>query len=203
MNILSQMLNLAVGRGIFGFHPKCRKIGLTLLSFANDLLIFCKGNIESVVGVLSILDQFYEVSGLKLNSSKCEIFAVGIQPRITENLKLITGFQVGTLHVCYLGIPLVTRKLNKKDCQVLIDNIKRKLHLWSGRNISYVERLELIRTILFNVSNYWCRQLVLPASVLKKIDQICSRFFWKGVDNSAAGARINWDNICCLNWKED
>ncbi|XP_039014188.1 uncharacterized protein LOC120144105 [Hibiscus syriacus] len=152
-------------RGIFGFHPKSRKIGLAHLSFADDLLIFCKGNIESVVGVLSILDHFYEVSGLKLNSSKCEIFSAGIHARTIENVKLITGFQVGNLPVRYLGIPLVTRKLTEKDCQTLIDNIKRKLHIWSGRNISYAGRLELIK------------------------------FFWKEADKSAAGARISWGKI--------
>ncbi|XP_039012131.1 uncharacterized protein LOC120141273 [Hibiscus syriacus] len=46
------------------------------------------------------------------------------------------------------------------------------------------------------LSNYWCRQLVLPASILKKVDQICSRYFWKGADISAAGARVSWDKIC-------
>ncbi|KAE8720432.1 Homocysteine S-methyltransferase 2 [Hibiscus syriacus] len=196
MNILSRMLNLAAERGIFGFHPKCRKIGLTHLSFADDLLVFCKGNIDSVVGVLTILDRFYEVFGLKLNPAKCEIFVAGIPTRTIENLRIITGFQIGSLPIRYLGIPLVTRKLTEKDCQALIDNIKLKLHHWSSRNLSYAGRLELIRSVLFNVSNYWCRQLVLPTSILKKVDQICSRYFWKGADKFVAGARVSWDNIC-------
>ncbi|XP_039049729.1 uncharacterized protein LOC120190725 [Hibiscus syriacus] len=196
MNILSIMLNLVAERGMLGFHLKCRKIGLTHLSFADDLLIFCKGNVDYVVGVLTTLDQFYDVFGLKLNPAKCEIFAAGIHPRIMENLKIITGFKIGNLPVHYLGIPLVTRKLTEKDCQALIDNIKLKLHHWSNRNLSYAGRLELIRSVLFNVSSYWCRQLVLPASILKKVDQICSRYFWKGADKSAAGARVSWDKIC-------
>ncbi|KAE8716081.1 Hypersensitive-induced response protein 2 [Hibiscus syriacus] len=101
-----------------------------------------------------------------------------------------------SLPVRYLGIPLVTLKLTEKDCQALIDNIKHKLHYWSRRSISYAGRLELIRSVLFNVCNYWCKQLVLPASILKKVEQICSRYFWKGADKSAAGARISWDNVC-------
>ncbi|XP_039001981.1 uncharacterized protein LOC120128362 [Hibiscus syriacus] len=122
MNILSRMLNLAAEREMFGFHPKYRKIGLTHLSFADDLLIFCKGNIDSVVGVLTILDRFYEVFRLKLNPAKCEIFAAGIPSRTVENLRIITGFQIRSLPIRYLGIPLVTRKLIEKDCQALIDN---------------------------------------------------------------------------------
>ncbi|XP_039059108.1 uncharacterized protein LOC120202813 [Hibiscus syriacus] len=48
----------------------------------------------------------------------------------------------------------------------------------------------------FNVNNYWCRQLVLPASILKKVEQLCSRYFWKGADKSAVGARVSWEIIC-------
>ncbi|KAE8691842.1 Bifunctional dTDP-4-dehydrorhamnose 3,5-epimerase/dTDP-4-dehydrorhamnose reductase [Hibiscus syriacus] len=44
MNVLSKMLNTAAAKGIFNFHPKCKKIGLTHLTFADDLLIFCKGS---------------------------------------------------------------------------------------------------------------------------------------------------------------
>ncbi|XP_039028329.1 uncharacterized protein LOC120162226 [Hibiscus syriacus] len=135
MNILSRMLNLADGRGMFGFHPKCRKIGLTHLS-TDYLMIFCKGNIESIIGVLTILDHFYEVSELKLNPSKCEIFAMGIPLRTIEDLQQIIGFHIGSLHVHYL------------------------------------------------------------ASILKNVEHICSRYFWKGVDKSAAGARVSWENIC-------
>ncbi|XP_039033520.1 uncharacterized protein LOC120169447 [Hibiscus syriacus] len=101
-----------------------------------------------------------------------------------------------SLPIRYLGIPLVTRKLTEKDCQALIDKIKLKLHHWSSKNLSYACHLELIRSVLFNVINYWCKQLVLPTSILKKVEQLCSRYFWKGTDKSAAGAHMSWDNIC-------
>ncbi|XP_039004037.1 uncharacterized protein LOC120130968 [Hibiscus syriacus] len=202
MNILSRMLNLVVARGMFGFHHKHRKIGLTHLSFADDLLIFCEGNIESVVGVLSVLEHFYEVSGLKLNSSKCEIFAAGIPLRTIEDLKHITGFQIGSMSVRYLGISLVTRKLTEKDCQALIDNIKHKLYHWFGRNLSYAGRLELIRYVLFNAINYWCRQVVLPASILKNVEQICSSNSQETMDHLFSQCSLEvglWNSILNLN----
>ncbi|KAE8654001.1 COP9 signalosome complex subunit 4-like [Hibiscus syriacus] len=72
MNILSKILNLAAARGIFGYHPKCKKLGITHLSFADDLLIFCKGNLESIVGVSSVLSHFYSLYGLNLNVNKTD-----------------------------------------------------------------------------------------------------------------------------------
>ncbi|XP_039019838.1 uncharacterized protein LOC120151469 [Hibiscus syriacus] len=127
MNVLSRILYKATERGIFGYHPRCKKVGLTHLSFADDLIIFCKGNVESVVGVISVLDYFYEIYGLKLNAFKCELFAVGISSSKLEDIKMITGFNQGCLPVRYLGVPLVTRKLSDKDCVALIDSIRSRL----------------------------------------------------------------------------
>ncbi|XP_038994277.1 uncharacterized protein LOC120118212 [Hibiscus syriacus] len=106
---------MATARGLFSYHPKCKKIGLTHLSFADDLLIFCKANVESVIEVIYVLDHFYELSGLNLNSAK---------------------------------------KLSEKDCDPLIASIKARLTIWSVKKLSYAERLELIRAVLFNIVNY-------------------------------------------------
>ncbi|XP_038992138.1 uncharacterized protein LOC120115512 [Hibiscus syriacus] len=118
---------------------------------------------ESVMGVTIVLDYFYEISGLKLNISKCEIFTVGISVQSLNNIINSSSFKHGTLPVRYLGIPLVIRKLTVKDCQPLIDKVK---------------------------------QLIFPQSIINKIEQICSRYFWKGSDIPVAGAGINWDRIC-------
>ncbi|XP_039070165.1 uncharacterized protein LOC120216981 [Hibiscus syriacus] len=190
------MLNLAANKKIFGFHPKYNKLGLTYLSFADDLLIFCKGNVNSVVGVLSVLDQFQPFSGLKFNSSKSELFVAGIPISIIDIIKRVSGFKIGPLLVKYLGIPLVSHKLNDKDCEALITNIKQRLQIWSGRNLSYAGRLELIKTVLYSVCNYWCRQLMLPTSILNKVEQLSSRFFWKGTNTKAVGTRVSWARIC-------
>ncbi|XP_038997767.1 uncharacterized protein LOC120122722 [Hibiscus syriacus] len=99
-------------RGIFSFHPKYKKIGLTHLTFADDLLIFCKGNLESVMGVVFVLDYFYKLSGLKLNALKCEIFTAGISVHSTQNIINFFGFQHGLLLVRYLGIPLLESQEN-------------------------------------------------------------------------------------------
>ncbi|KAE8729921.1 Peptidyl-prolyl cis-trans isomerase FKBP15-3 [Hibiscus syriacus] len=129
MNVLSIILNMAATKGLFGYHPKCKKIGLTYLSFADDLLIFCKGNIESVSGVISVFDQFYEMSGLKLNAVKCELYTAGITFRNLEHILQST-------------------------------------------------------------------QLILPQAIVNNIEQLCSRFFWKGTDKAATRARVSWQKIC-------
>ncbi|XP_039050459.1 uncharacterized protein LOC120191605 [Hibiscus syriacus] len=122
----------------------------------------------SVMGVITVLDNFYELSGLKLNAGKCEIFITGLSFQSLDTIIISSGFKHGRLPIRYLGVPLVSKKLSDKDCQALLDNIKNRLH----------------------------QQLVLPQSIIKKIEQLCSRIFWKGSDSHAAGARVNWVKIC-------
>ena len=64
------MLDEAVDYGVFNYHPKCKKIHLTHLCFADDLFIFAKGKLEFVMGIQNVLKQFYLFSGLQLNYAK-------------------------------------------------------------------------------------------------------------------------------------
>ncbi|KAE8690315.1 hypothetical protein F3Y22_tig00110895pilonHSYRG00014 [Hibiscus syriacus] len=148
MNVLSNLLNVAALNGVFGYHPKCKRIGLTHICFADDLLIFCKGSLNSVMGVQAVLDKLYFMSGLKLNASKCEIFVSGISAGQSSLIRELTGFSLGTLPVRYLGVPLVTRKLAVKDYQALIDKIRTKLSLWANKHLSFAGRLQLICSVM-------------------------------------------------------
>ncbi|XP_039064928.1 uncharacterized protein LOC120210227 [Hibiscus syriacus] len=175
MNVLSSLLNVSAKHGVFRFHPKCKKISLTHLCFADDLFIFCHGSLESVLGVVSILDRFYELSGLRLNAMKSELFACGV-PRCSLDLICIaTGFKHGQLPVRYLGVPLVTRKLSSKDCSALLVRINDKIDKWSSKHLSFGGRLQLVKSVLFSIFGYWSRQLVLPRGVIRDVEKLCMR----------------------------
>ncbi|XP_039013482.1 uncharacterized protein LOC120143162 [Hibiscus syriacus] len=192
------LLDVAARNGIFRFHPRCRMIFLTHLCFADDLLLFCHGYVDSVLGVTSILEKFYHLSRLKLNALKTELYVCGINGGELEQIQAATGFRTGQLPVRYLGVPLVTRKLSRKHCTALLERIKAKLRLWSSKNLSFGGRLQLIKAVLFSIFNYWSRQLILPKGVIQDIERLCMRYFWKGNDSPARGARVSWNQICSI-----
>ncbi|GAU21086.1 hypothetical protein TSUD_10030 [Trifolium subterraneum] len=49
----------------FNFHAKCEKIGLTNLCFADDLLLFARGDEGSVTLMMEAFDKFSKSTGLK------------------------------------------------------------------------------------------------------------------------------------------
>ena len=80
-----------------------------------------------------------------------------------------TGFKLGSLPVRYLGVPLVTRRLLVRDCEPLVEKITARIMCWSANLLSYARRLQLIKSVLFSLQNFWCRIFLLPKGVMKRI----------------------------------
>lgn len=60
MKYLSRELKQLHKNGDFNFHPKCRKLNSTHVCFADDLLMYCRADMESI----RILNNaFYRFSG--------------------------------------------------------------------------------------------------------------------------------------------
>ena len=133
---------------------------------------------QAIMGIQNILNLFYSYFGLQLNAAKSKMFSSGIKRELVDEIQRITGFKHGVLPVRYLGVPLITRRLSLKDCAPLIDKISARINGWFARLLSYVGRLQLIQTILFSIQNFWCRHFIMPKGVLKRINQLCSGFFY-------------------------
>ncbi|XP_039002218.1 uncharacterized protein LOC120128634 [Hibiscus syriacus] len=181
MNVLPSLMDVVAKNGVFRFHPKCKRITLTHLCFADDLLMFCHGSLDAMMGVVSTLDKFYELSGLRLNCMKTELFACVVPADKLEQILRAIGFRVGHLPVRNLGVPLVTRKLTSKDCSALLVKIKDMIDKWSSRKLIFGGRLQLVKSVLFSIFGYWSRQLILPKGVIRDIEKLS-----------------DWSKDCCL-----
>ncbi|KAL0325038.1 UNVERIFIED_CONTAM: hypothetical protein Sradi_5073100 [Sesamum radiatum] len=61
------------------------------------------------------LQEFRDVSGLAVNTSKLSIFTAGIQDDILDGILATTEFSRGDIPVRYLGIPLAAKRLSMTD----------------------------------------------------------------------------------------
>lgn len=58
MNVLSKLLDKTASTRQFGYHPKCQNLGLTHLSFADDIMVLTDGKVRSVEGIVKVFDEF-------------------------------------------------------------------------------------------------------------------------------------------------
>lgn len=111
MEYLSRCLMELKYNKLFQYHPRCKKVGLTHLCFADDLLLFTKGNASSVQQVKIILDKFASASRLKANPAKSCVYFGGMQHEVKMDILRSTGMTEGTLPFRYLGVPLSSKKI--------------------------------------------------------------------------------------------
>lgn len=194
MEMLSRLLRQMTGP--FRFHPYCASLKLTHLIFADDLLIFCRGDLDSVLAVKSCLDTFATWSGLHANPAKTGIYFGGVPVANVDNILENTGFRKEAFPFRYLGIPLNASRLTVSICAPLLDSIAAKIHHWSTHFLSYAGRLQLINSVIFGILNFWCTPFLLPATILKEIDKMCRRFFWNYEVNNRRMVFFSWHNIC-------
>ncbi|XP_074300254.1 uncharacterized protein LOC141631489 [Silene latifolia] len=78
MKILSRYLRKLDTKPMVSLHPKCAKLKLTYLVFADDIMLFTRGDVSSVKGAVEILENFSSWSGLRANIHKTEVYFRGV-----------------------------------------------------------------------------------------------------------------------------
>ncbi|KAL9683788.1 hypothetical protein QQ045_021213 [Rhodiola kirilowii] len=99
-----QRLNRIEG---FYFHPKCNRIKLSHIMFADDLILFSSGRPSAINAI----------------KEKSRLFAGGINAGKVSWVEEVIGTKASPMPVRYLGLPLMSRRLSGKDCDSLIEKI--------------------------------------------------------------------------------
>ncbi|KAL0290462.1 UNVERIFIED_CONTAM: hypothetical protein Sradi_7049400 [Sesamum radiatum] len=169
MEILHVLLRLRIQpEGAFHYHWKCSVLGIINLCFADDVLIFCAGDISSV----------------RL-----------ITERDRQNILNLVGFQEGNLPIKYLGVPLTASRLTVADCRPILEKVSARLAGWAHLNLSLAGRAQLLKSVLASLHMYWSSVFLLPKSIIKIIEQRMRSFLWQGVSGSGL-AKVAWDQVC-------
>ena len=195
-NVLSKLLNKAAEEGQFSYHPRCQGVKLTHLSFADDILVFTNGTSDSLQGVLQVMETFAGMSGLYINAAKSQMFAPGsnLDPLLLEAES--KGITVGNLPIRYLGMPLTTKSLTAHDYEPLIDKVRGRMLSWSNKSLSFAGRLQLIKSVIASIVNFWSSAFILPAKCLETIEKMCSAFLWSGSPTQMQKAKVSWEDVC-------
>ncbi|XP_074276943.1 uncharacterized protein LOC141600598 [Silene latifolia] len=78
MEVISTYLRTLCDKPLVSYHPKCSRLKLNNLIFADDLMVFVRGDVPSIAAVKSTLSLFAELSGLHANIEKTNIYFGGV-----------------------------------------------------------------------------------------------------------------------------
>lgn len=146
------------------------------LAFADDLMIFTRGDYRSVQIMFNALKDFGRVSGLQANALKSDIYIVGVE--VSQKIMILNymGFSAGSIPFRYLGIPLSRAYLRVAEYEPLLEKVSKTVFAWSGLNISYAGRVEIVKSVVQGIQSFWLGVLPITAAVLDRIIGVCRRF---------------------------
>lgn len=194
--LVMEVLNLLLKRsieetGLFKYHRDCDRLKITHLCFADDLLIFSRGDIGSVQIIRDVLEEFKGVSGLTPSIPKSTAFMCNISTHVRNGILGILPFEEGVLPVRYLGVPLIATKLVRSDCMILVDKVQKRISDWRNKFLSFAGRLELINSVLSSMQIYWASVFIIPKSIIGQINRLLRNFLWNG-----GTPKVSWAKVC-------
>ena len=106
-DVLSRMLLKAEERSLLeGFRVGRNRCRVSHLQFADDTIFFANSSEEELQTLKSLLLVFGQVSGLKVNLDKSNLFGINLDQNHLSRLALLLDCKASDWPILYLGLPL-------------------------------------------------------------------------------------------------
>ena len=135
--------------------------------------------IRDTGALFALLDQFSNLSGLKINRSKTEGLWLG---RWKSRLGKDDPFGISwpKEYVTALGITFpynanVGIKLNFEE---KLAKLKKVLNIWCKRHLTILGRIAIVKSLAIAKLVYYCSVLNVPAEFVKEVNSTIFSFIW-------------------------
>jgi hypothetical protein len=196
-DVLSRGISKLVSQGRLNQIKGTRNFMIPSHSFyADDLLVFCKGNLAGLRALKDLFDQYALESGQIINTSKSTIFSGSITPGRLSLIVQLLNFKIGSIPFNYLGVPIFRGKPKTIHLQPIADRIKLKLSAWKASLLSIAGRVQLVRSVIQSMLVYSISLYSWPAALLKDIEKCIRNFIWSGDIDQRKLVTVSWKKIC-------
>ncbi|KAL0296179.1 UNVERIFIED_CONTAM: hypothetical protein Sradi_6670000 [Sesamum radiatum] len=73
--------------------------------------------------------------------------------------------------------------------------IDNRIKGWGGVHLSFVGKVQLIKSVLVALEVYWAMEFILPKGIIKEVVKRLRTFLWKGTSHSGY-PKVAWDVVC-------
>ena len=152
-----------------------------LSQYADDTQIFLDGTEKSLQETLRVLDNFYVISGLKINIEKTK--AIWIGSLSNSNRRVCRNYQLDWTQGPFkiLGVIFTTEVFDIWDVNTapIKIQVEQLLRQWSKRKLTLFGRITIIKSLA--LSKFIHLFLALPnppGDFVKNVEKIFYKFLW-------------------------
>lgn len=164
--------------------------------YADDIMIYCKGNIESLEALRDLFTKYANSAGQVISCRKSTIYSGGISPTRLQNIINLLGCRVGTLPFNYLGVPIFKGRPKACYLQPIADKVKSKLSAWKASLLSIAGRVQLVKSVVTSMLTHTFAIYSWPISLLKDMERCIKNFIWSGDTSKRKLVTVAWKKIC-------
>ncbi|XP_026400452.1 uncharacterized protein LOC113296360 [Papaver somniferum] len=171
-------------------------ISPTHLFFANDIMIFCKGNMKSVRNLVSLLEQYHHVSGQTVCRQKSKIYYDGGPLSRRRTIFDFLGMSLASFPDCYLGVQIMPGAVRYRHICTVIDKIKNQLAVWKGKMLSFHDRVVLVKIV---IASYFIHNMEVykwPLKFIQQCERVIQNFIWSGDSGISRAFVVGFDKVC-------
>ncbi|XP_026410405.1 uncharacterized protein LOC113305602 [Papaver somniferum] len=193
---MSFMIQKAQENGLIsGFQATEGGNLISHLQFSDDTLVLLDADIEQVKHLRLLLLSFEQLTGLKINFAKSQIFGVGYTGDLAH-FSSVLGCYYGVLPTTYLGFPLGNKSGGVAKWDKIIDRIIARLAGWIKSFLSRAGKITLTNSVLSSLHVYYMSLFVMPTSVAKRTERIMRNFLWNDNKGKKKMKLVKWSKLC-------
>ena len=153
---------------------------IKLSQYADDTALTLDGSKKSLIASLEMLDDFYEVSGLRLNDTKTEAFWIGSNcgkdPIQLPGRKFKwPRYKVKALGVWFSIDPEETAALNYNE---KVDKVRNILSCWKYRRLTLFGKIAVLKSLVASQLVYILSPLRTNEKAIKEVNKLFYTFLW-------------------------
>lgn len=150
--------------------------------YADDASFYIKPDTFSLDSLITELDSFAVLSGLKPNYDKCSILRIGSFKGMRHNLcKVPIQYTDGPVNLLGIHIPVETKLLVKTNFELKLQKMNKILQAWRGNYLSIYGKITVINSLILSQFTYLLQALPSPDGVfMKTYEKIIFNFIWNG-----------------------
>ncbi|XP_059077196.1 uncharacterized protein LOC131876295 [Cryptomeria japonica] len=164
--------------------------------FVDDTGLMGLARISEAVNFRRALDIYLKASGQCINDDKSSIYFFNTPQCIQSRIARILRFQIGSLPLMYLGIPLALGAQRRDYWKGILDKFRSKVSHWTHRWLSSAGRMVLLKTVVQSLPIYRCCVQAPPSAFVREFDALSRQFLWSGNLLSSKWSLVKWESVC-------